>query len=74
MKPLDKALEIIGGPAKLAAALGVTVQAVCFWREERRRLPADHCPTIERITGVRCEALRPDVDWAVLRRTAEPVK
>lgn len=71
MKPFDKALEIVGGPAKLAAVLGVSVQAVCFWRDGDRRMPADHCPSIERATGgvVRCEELRPDVDWAYLRST-----
>lgn len=73
MKPFARALEIVGGPAKLAAAVGVTVQAVCFWRDEERRLPADHCPTIERATNgaVRCEDLRPDVDWAYLRNTSK---
>jgi DNA-binding transcriptional regulator YdaS (Cro superfamily) len=32
-------------------------------------VPADRCPVIERETGgaVRCEELRPDVDWAYLR-------
>jgi DNA-binding transcriptional regulator YdaS (Cro superfamily) len=31
------------------------------------RVPADYCPDIEAITGVRCEELRPDVNWSVLR-------
>jgi len=29
--------------------------------------PAEYCPAIERVTGVPCETLRPDIDWAVLR-------
>ena len=72
MKPFDKALEIVGGPSKLAAQLNVTVQAVCFWRDEKRQLPAEHCPSIERATdgAVRCEELRPDVEWAYLRRSS----
>ena len=39
-----------------------------------RPIPAEHCPAIERATGgaVRCEELRPDVAWSVLRATAEP--
>lgn len=71
MTVLSEAISIIGGPAKLAAILGVTVQAVCFWRDGKRRIPAEHCPTIERSTAgkVRCEDLRPDVDWAYLRGT-----
>ena len=28
---------------------------------------AEYCPLIEKATGVRCEELRPDVEWAVLR-------
>lgn len=33
----------------------------------KTRVPSDYCPDIEAITGVRCEELRPDVNWAVLR-------
>ena len=40
------------------------------WR--LRGVPADHCPTVEAVTGVRCELLRPDVDWSVLRATGAP--
>jgi DNA-binding transcriptional regulator YdaS (Cro superfamily) len=41
------------------------------WRNGIRPIPAERCPAIERATGgvVRCEDLRPDVDWAVLRGT-----
>lgn len=76
MEPLSQALEIVGGPSRLAGMLGVTVQAVCFWRDGMRRIPAEHCPTIERSTrgAVRCESLRPDVDWAYLRGTARRVR
>ena len=72
MKPFNKALEIVGGPSKMAAQLSVTVQAVCFWRDEKRQLPAEHCPSIERATNgaVRCEELRPDVEWSYLRRSS----
>jgi DNA-binding transcriptional regulator YdaS (Cro superfamily) len=38
---------------------------VSNWRA--RGVPAERCPDIERVTGVRCERLRPDVDWDVLR-------
>lgn len=71
MDALKKAIDIVGGPSKMAALLGVSAQAVCFWRDEKRRLPAEHCPAIERETGgeVTCEQLRPDVDWGYLRAT-----
>lgn len=43
------------------------------WKQSR--VPADYCPDIEAITGVRCEDLRPDVAWDVLRMQAgEPEK
>lgn len=39
-----------------------------MWKS-RGNVPAEHCPAIERATGgkVRCEELRPDVAWEVLR-------
>jgi DNA-binding transcriptional regulator YdaS (Cro superfamily) len=37
-----------------------------MWKT-RGRVPAEHCPSIERETGIRCERLRPDVAWDVLR-------
>jgi DNA-binding transcriptional regulator YdaS (Cro superfamily) len=72
--PIDVASEIVGSQTLLAAALGVTKGAVPQWRTEGRRVPAEHCPSIERLTGgrVRCEDLRPDIDWAVLRRPSTP--
>lgn len=65
---LDRAIEAAGGITKLAAALGVKGhQVIHQWR--LKRVPAERCPAIERVTAgvVRCEQLRPDVDWAVLR-------
>lgn len=51
--------------AEMARYAGVTRQAVAQWKQ----VPAEYCPAIERATSgrVRCEDLRPDVDWAVLR-------
>ena len=70
---LDKAIEAVGGPAKLAAAIGVKPQVVTNWRS--RGVPAEQCPAIERATRdvgkpVLCEELRPDVAWGVLREQA----
>ncbi len=66
---LDRALAQIGTMQILATHLKVTKGAVGQWKLEGRRIPAEHCPVIERLTsgGVRCEELRPDVDWAYLR-------
>lgn len=68
--PIDKAAGILGSQVALATLLGVTKAAVGQWRDPDRRVPAEHCPAIERATegAVRCEELRPDIDWAVLRK------
>lgn len=67
--PIDRAIESAGSMKALADALGVTKAAVFQWKFPGRRVPAQHCPAIERLTlgAVRCEELRPDVDWAYLR-------
>lgn len=67
--PIDRAAAIVGSQKALADGLGVTKAAVGQWKDEGRRVPAEHCPQIERMTGgrVRCEELRPDVAWEVLR-------
>lgn len=66
---LDRATGIVGSQSVLAAALGVSKGAVSQWKEEGRRVPAEHCPIIEEMTrgAVRCEDLRPDIRWDVLR-------
>lgn len=58
--------------AAFAELLGVSQSALWQWGLPDRKVPAEHCPAIERLTKgqVRCEELRPDVDWAVLRQLA----
>jgi DNA-binding transcriptional regulator YdaS (Cro superfamily) len=67
---LNSAISILGSPAALAAAIGVSPQVVTNWRA-RERVPAEYCPAIEKATkgAVTCESLRHDVDWAYLRKT-----
>jgi len=36
MKPIQEAISIAGSVTKLAKELGVTPQAVCFWRDGKR--------------------------------------
>lgn len=74
--PVDRAVEIVGTQVLLAAALGVSKSAVGQWKEEGRRVPAEHCPVIERLTAgaVRCEELRPDIEWSVLRNEGRAVE
>jgi DNA-binding transcriptional regulator YdaS (Cro superfamily) len=58
-----------GAAAAFAAQIGTSPVLISQWRTGQRSVPADRCPVIERETGgaVRCEELRPDVDWAYLR-------
>lgn len=61
--------------ADLAKELGVTPGAVSQWVSGTTEVAAERCPAIERATGgqVRCEDLRPDVEWSVLRRCLSEV-
>lgn len=65
-----------GAQARLAKALEVPAPLLSAWASEnpktKRQVPAERCPTIERETAgrVRCEDLRPDVAWDVLRMQA----
>lgn len=71
--PLDCACGVLdGGRAELANRLGVTVAAIGNWKV--RGVPSEHCPLIEEITGIRCEELRPDVRWDVVRRNPDPAQ
>lgn len=73
--PLERAIAAAGGITKMASALGLNSHAVIHqWRINR--VPAEHCPAIERLTGgaVRCEELRPDIPWGVLREQAPDTK
>ena len=73
---LQKAIDIVGSATALAAGLDLTKGAVSQWKDEGRKIPAEHCPTIEKMTNgqIRCEDLRPDVDWGVLRPRQNGVK
>lgn len=70
MEHLNRAIGITGSQKKLGLAVGVVPQVVNNWLR-RGNVPAEYCPGIEKATAgaVRCEDLRPDVDWAYLRST-----
>ena len=78
IESLKKAVQIVGGQSALAAAIGRGVKQPHVWgwlnsKNPSLMPPAEYCPVIERATAgqVRCEDLRPDVDWAVLRCQAD---
>lgn len=63
---LLKVSGLVGGQARMAELLGYTDRRnVWPWFSTGRRLPADHCPALERAAHgtVTCEQLRPDVRW-----------
>lgn len=64
MNEIKRAIEVVGGPSKMASLLGVSAQAVCFWRDGKRRMPVEMCPAIEVATSgeVTRQNLRPN-DW-----------
>jgi len=68
----DYLLETGRRQADLARAVKATSTDVSLWARGKRPVPAERCPDIERATGgaVRCEDLRPDVDWGVVRQPA----
>ena len=71
-KGSTKACAAIGGQAMMARAIKVSPPPLA----SGATVCANSCralPEIERVTGgaVRCEELRPDVDWAVLRTPCE---
>ena len=48
MNAIQRAIEGAGGPSQLARRLGVTSQAVRFWRDGDRAVPEKHGAEIER--------------------------
>jgi DNA-binding transcriptional regulator YdaS (Cro superfamily) len=75
-EPVARAIKHMGSQVALASRLGITQPTVSEWLNCQKRVPAERCPEIERATGgaVRCEELRPDVAWDVLREQIAPVK
>ena len=81
---LDRAAISLGGQAPVASACGFADRRhVWPWFNTNRRVPAEHCPAIERATRaahaadatkeiVTCEELRSDVAWDVLRMQVMP--
>lgn len=66
---VKRAWKLVGGSVPLARMLSIGQSTLSEWHTGRRLVPADVCINIEKVTGgvVRCEELRPDIDWAYLR-------
>lgn len=63
-----------GAALRLAKDIGAFSSDMSSWTSGKRPVPAERCPDIEAATGgmVRCEDLRPDVAWQVLRTPQAP--
>ena len=69
-----RAVTLMGGVAETVRKLNLNGHATVYqWT--KTQVPAERCPQIEAATNglVRCEDLRPDVQWSVLRNTAAPI-
>ena len=63
---LQRAAELLGGQVGIATACGYDDRRhVWPWFNTSRQVPPEHCAAIERACEgkVRCEELRPDLDW-----------
>ena len=62
LKPLEFAIELLGGVSEMARLLSVNPSAIGNWRR-RGRVPPDRCMQIEMHTRgkVKRKALRPDL-------------
>ena len=67
---LNEAIEACPTLTVFADRIGVAQSTVSMWRKRGGAVPAEHCPAIERETGVKCERLNPSVAWGVLREQA----
>jgi DNA-binding transcriptional regulator YdaS (Cro superfamily) len=67
---LNEYLSETGRAAALAREICVHPVVVSQWKSGARPVPAERCPSIEKATGgiVRCEEMRPDIDWAYIRQ------
>lgn len=56
-KIIENACEEAGGMRALGRAMGIPYQSIQAWKE----IPAQHILTIERVTGIPREQLRPEL-------------
>lgn len=65
-----EAIESLGGPETAAERLGVSKSYVYFMKAGQRGISPEICIAIEKATRgkFRCEHIRPDIEWSVVRR------
>lgn len=72
---VKRAVKAAGGAAAVASLFDISTVSVYEWINNNR-IPAERCPALERAcqSAVRCEEMRPDVDWAYLRQQSAGVE
>ena len=73
---LKEAIREAGGQAALARHFKISPASVNEWFNGERPFPSDRCIGIEEFTNgaIRCEDMRPDINWAYLRQSASEQK
>lgn len=68
---LNEFLKARGSAADLSERINVPQALISQWKKGIRRPSVTHCALIEKGTDgeVRCEELRPDLNWALIRNT-----
>jgi len=63
---VKQAADILGNQSKLAEKIGISRVTVNQWVTGTNPIPLERCLQVERATNgqVRCEQLRPDIDWS----------
>lgn len=60
---LREAIKKAGGITKLAEMLGEGTKSQTIANWMTRGVPLERCIDIEKVTGIRCEDLNPEIDW-----------
>jgi DNA-binding transcriptional regulator YdaS (Cro superfamily) len=64
---LEDAISKFPSLAEMARRLGLSsYRVIQEWRRQGR-VPPEHCPKVERETGIPCEGLNDRVNWAYIR-------
>jgi DNA-binding transcriptional regulator YdaS (Cro superfamily) len=73
MNAISKAIQFMGSQEQLAKAVGLSQSAVSQYVTGSKRPSAEIAIRIEKATSgsVKCEELRPDVPWHVIRGNNE---
>lgn len=69
LNKLNEAITLLGGRPAFCAALDISPQRLWNWLKRGQTLPAEYCPTVERLTEgkIVCEDFWPETDWAFMR-------